>query len=65
MPGNIKHTAGANPQPNNFGRKVSAKKHKVMIAFESQFNRVDRATKSNLKTWEDRNRANQNTKLNY
>ena len=28
MPGNIKHTAGANPQPNKFGRTTYSKKSK-------------------------------------
>jgi len=60
MPGNIKHTAGANPQPNKFGRTTYSKKSKVMKAFRSKF---AKATKANLKTWEDRNRANQGTKL--
>ena len=62
MPGNIKHTAGANPQPNNFGRTTYAKQFKAMKALQKRFGSSQDA---NLKTWEDRNRANQNTKLNY
>ena len=64
MPGNIKHTAGANPQPNNFGRTISSKKIKAMKEFEKSFGRAyGKPTKGNLKTWEDRNRAIKGTKL--
>ena len=62
MPGNIKHTVGANPQPNNFGRTITKKQFKARKALEKRFGNSQNA---NLKTWEDRNRANQNTKLNY
>jgi len=60
MPGNIKHTAGANPQPNNFDKKTPAKKFKLRQMYMKQ---LSKATKANLKTWEDRNRANKGTKL--
>jgi hypothetical protein len=62
MPGNIKHTAGANPQPKNFGRTTPEKWFKAMKAMQK---RLGNSQNANLKTWEDRNRANQNTKLNY
>ena len=62
MPGNIKHTAGANPQPNKFGKTTPKKQYEAMKSLQKQFGSSQAA---NLKTWEDRNRANQNTKLNY
>nr|BAR14904.1 hypothetical protein [uncultured Mediterranean phage uvMED] len=60
MPGNIKHTAGANPQPNNFGRTTPKKQFKALKAMQKRFGSSQNA---NLKTWEDRNRAIKGSKL--
>jgi len=60
MPGNIKHTAGANPQPKNFGRTTPEKWVKAKRALEK---RLATAQNANLKTWEDRNRGIKGSKL--
>ena len=61
MPGNIKHTSGANPQPNNFGKKTYAQQFNAMKKLQKRFGKGTK--KSNFKTWEDRNRAIKGSKL--
>ena len=46
----------------SFGKKSTQKEFRIKQALQK---RIGISNQPSLKTWEDRNRANQNTKLNY
>lgn len=48
--------------PVTFGKKSLQKEFRIKHAIQK---RIGERNQPSLKTWEDRNRANQNTKLNY
>ena len=49
--------------PVTFGKKSLQKEFRIKYAIQKRIG--SKMNEANLKTWEDRNRANQNTKLNY
>ena len=58
----IDYQSKATAMPVTFGKKSLQKELRIKHAIQK---RIGERNQPSLKTWEDRNRANQNTKLNY